>query len=441
MTRFRLAGLAVAASTISLAGAALGRPAQDAIRYSGEYGLVAELDTLGLEVRWLTEEEVPGFVRAWVAGESVAERSTDASLAHAAHLEVDAPVVTIEYGAKDGERFRTTIRREVVPAEIEPEAPDSVYMFGDVHGQFDRIVKHLTSAGLVDDELHWQGGNRSLVFLGDIFDRGNDVTRVLWLLYGLEAEAREAGGRVHVVLGNHEIMAMTGDLRYVAGKESLIALRHGLAYPEMFDPTRSVLGRWLASKPSLIRLDDMLLAHGGVSPSFLEYGIGEMYDSLRAFMAESLFVRWNDVEYLSRFGESTDLDSAGVMRRYEFFFAPESVLWYRDLVLTDTLGAHLDRVLDRYDSHVHIVAHTPVETIQERYDGKLIAVDLLDAASEMLLMVRNGDGWERFKIPLVGPPEPLGSSLPTTGGNEAGREGDSDPSSPAQVWGARTTNR
>jgi len=193
----------------------------------------------------------------------------------------------------------------------------------------------------------------------------------------------------------------------VSGKEAALGFRHRLTYSGLFDPRASVLGRWLASKPGLVRVDDLLLAHGGVSPTYLDYSIDAFQDSLQSFIAESLFVSWNDPALLERFAEATTLDSAAVSRRYEFFFGAESVLWYRGLVRSDTLGSYLDEVLERFDATVHVVAHTPVETIQERYEGRLIAVDLVDAASEMLLLVREPEGWGRFKISLDGRPRRL----------------------------------
>ena len=49
--------------------------------------------------------------------------------------------------------------------------------------------------------------------MGDQLDRGDDERAILALLYRLEQEAQAAGGAVHVLLGNHEIMNAQGDLR------------------------------------------------------------------------------------------------------------------------------------------------------------------------------------------------------------------------------------
>ncbi len=388
---------------------------QEGWHVEGEYGLYVAFADPGLEVRWLTDEERPGLVRAIVDGRVVAEQKTEPGTEHAARLRVRAPEITLEYGEAipDGAGgaaalHRTRIWMEPLPAEVDLTGHDSVFVFGDVHGEFDRVLWLLRLADLIDTELRWTGGGAAVAFLGDLFDRGEDVTRLLWFIHGLEREAQAAGGRVITLLGNHEAMVLTGDLRYLAPKEAMIADRHGMSYETMFDPERSILGRWIAAKPGLVRLDDLLLAHGGVSPAYLDYTLEEYQDTLATFIAEPLFTRWRDEAFLLEFARETRLDSAQIYRRYDFFFGSESVLWYRDLVLSDTLGGHLDAVLERFGARTHIVGHTPVRTIRESYGGKLIAADLLDPALEMLLLARRPEGgWDRFALPVDGNPRPL----------------------------------
>ncbi|WP_428274510.1 metallophosphoesterase [Candidatus Palauibacter sp.] len=383
---------------------------QEGWHVEGEYGLYVAFADPGLEVRWLTDDERPGLIRAIVEGQVVAEEKTDPGTAHAARLRVRAPEITLEYGAEppdgaggDAALHRTRIWTEPPPAQVDLTGHDSVFVFGDVHGEFDRVLWLLRLADLIDAELHWTGGGAAVAFLGDLFDRGEDVTRLLWFIHGLEREAEAAGGRVITLLGNHEAMVLTGDLRYLAPKEAMIADRHGMPYEAMFDPERSILGRWIAAKPGLVRLDDLLLAHGGVSPAYVDYSLQEYQDTLATFIAEPLFTRWRDEAFLLEFARETRLDSAQVYRRYDFFFGSESVLWYRDLVLSDTLGGHLDAVLERFGARTHVVGHTPVPTIRESYGGKLIAADLLDAATEMLRLIRRRDGgWNREVVRLDG---------------------------------------
>src|SRR4051812_2017211 len=83
------------------------------------------------------------------------------------------------------------------------------YIVGDVHGEYDKLVRLLKDARLVDDALNWSGRQAVLVFLGDFFDRGPDGVAVVDLVMRLQTEAREAGGRVDALLGNHEPLILS----------------------------------------------------------------------------------------------------------------------------------------------------------------------------------------------------------------------------------------
>ena len=105
----------------------------------------------------------------------------------------------------------------------------------------------LQNNGVIDKDFNWTFGNGHLVLTGDFVDRGEQVTEVLWLIYALEDKAKEAGGYVHYVLGNHEIMNMSGDLRYLNKKyvdnAALLNAHFVTLYGE-----NSELGRWLRTK-------------------------------------------------------------------------------------------------------------------------------------------------------------------------------------------------
>jgi hypothetical protein len=86
---------------------------------------------------------------------------------------------------------------------------------GDVHGDLPAFRSILKDAGLVNDAGAWTGGDAVLVQLGDLIDRGPSTRGVLDFVMALEKDAAKNGGSVVVLLGNHEVMNMTGDLRYV----------------------------------------------------------------------------------------------------------------------------------------------------------------------------------------------------------------------------------
>lgn len=80
-----------------------------------------------------------------------------------------------------------------------------VFVMGDVHGYYERVVDLLRENGLLNSQLRWTGGNSTLVFMGDFVDRGPDGIGAIDLVMRLEQEARAAGGEVLGLLGNHEI--------------------------------------------------------------------------------------------------------------------------------------------------------------------------------------------------------------------------------------------
>jgi hypothetical protein len=421
MVRVLVLAMALAAVGVGALGAARPLAAQTAI--DGEYGLRVT-DTNGvIGVGWLTEGSKVGVLRV-LAGDSVLlDVSTPAAGSHYTTFPRPHTDVELRYGAagEDPLYSTTLFLEEDRPRETgELSGIDSLFVVGDTHGEFDHLRQLLTNAGLIDADTHWTGGRRHVVFLGDLFDRGSDVTRTLWFLYRLEREARVAGGGAHVVLGNHETMIFTDDLRYVSAKEQLVARLHGVSYQEMFDIRTTVLGRWLAGRPGLMEVDGVLMAHGGVVPELRPHSVAAVNDSLRSFLAEDLFYRWSDSTMAltsdstlaeavrDQYDQVIVMDSAAIARRQALVFDENSILWYRGYVQSDTLGAALDRTLENFGADMHVVGHTPVPSVAVRYGGRLVAVDLLDPVTEMLLLTRAPDGERRaWRFRLEGPPEPL----------------------------------
>jgi hypothetical protein len=190
------------------------------------------------------------------------------------------------------------------------QAERRVVAVGDVHGAYDQFVSILRHAKLIDSSQRWTGGRATLVQTGDYTDRGAKVREVLDFLMALEESARRAGGQVITLLGNHEVLNILGDLRYVtpeiasafADKQSdsrrekawqdyerLAAARarvHAtlppvlrqtrdewmaahppgwLEYREALGP-RGRYGKWLRGKAIAATVDGTIFMHAGISP-------------------------------------------------------------------------------------------------------------------------------------------------------------------------------
>ncbi|KAI7730801.1 hypothetical protein M8C21_021400 [Ambrosia artemisiifolia] len=88
---------------------------------------------------------------------------------------------------------------------------------GDLHGDLAKARCALELAGVLSSDGRdiWTGQETVLVQLGDILDRGEDEIAILSLLRSLQIQAKEHGGAVFQVNGNHETMNVEGDFRYV----------------------------------------------------------------------------------------------------------------------------------------------------------------------------------------------------------------------------------
>ncbi|MBI4419945.1 MAG: metallophosphoesterase [Gemmatimonadetes bacterium] len=408
----RSRSLPAAAALLAAAGlsvAALGprAPTQDFPRFHGEFGLVVSDLGDSMAVHWITQEVDSGAFQASVGDRVVYQTRTGESRAHVAVFRRPrGQRLTLDYGgvrnATDRDTTVISLEQPARPRDV-IRGVDSVYVLSDVHGHFDAFIQLLARAGVIDGGLHWRAGRAHLVLVGDMFDRGSDATRVLWLIYQLEREARDAGGAVHLVLGNHEIMTFVGDRRYLAPKESLIAETYATCYACLYHLRTSLLGRWLATKPGMLQVNDLIFAHGGITPRYAEVGISAFNDALHRYMREPIFTQLlQDSAVVARFG------IALYERRFGFFFFPDSPFWFRGYVQSDTLAAQLDSVLSRFRASTHVIGHTPVRTITPRYAGKVVPVNVADFATQLVLFVYPKQGKRRaFRIDVSGYTEEL----------------------------------
>lgn len=260
---------------------------------------------------------------------------------------------------------------------------ERIVAVGDVHGDADQLVAVLKSASLIDDQGNWTGAKTHLVQNGDILDRGPDSRRAMDLLIRLEKQAAEAGGYVHSLIGNHEAMNISGDFRYTsAGEyeafrdESSEKLRdeefkkehpadrakwesqHPLGYFELrqqMGPS-GYYGRWIAGHDAVIKINDTLFLHGGISSKYASMKIKDINERVREELKNPTPVRLQG-------GITTD---------------QEGPLWYRGLAQGDeSLDPLVDKIRKNFGVDLIVIGHTYANAaITPRFQGKVILIDI-----------------------------------------------------------------
>jgi hypothetical protein len=249
---------------------------------------------------------------------------------------------------------------------------DTICIISDVHGEYSVYLSLLRAMGVIDKDLNWAYGSGHLVLLGDVFDRGLHVTEVLWHLFGLEKQALEAGGRVHLLLGNHELMVLSEDLRYINPKYAQVEILTETRYSDLFS-ANSVLGSWLRSKPVIISINDIVFAHGGISMALVNKGL--QFREVNKMFCENITGKIV-VETNSRNDQLFLIDDDGPV-------------WYRGYFTDPTFTeSRIDSILNFYEKKKIIVGHTPYRNIKSVFNNKVIGVDAgigLDLPGQVLL--------------------------------------------------------
>lgn len=274
-------------------------------------------------------------------------------------LQENAPAEQAKIAARDFSLDFVNLQALPKPQKkIHFKTDSKIAALSDIHGQYDVAVKLLQANGIIDTNNDWSWGDGHLVIAGDVFDRGDQVTEIIWLIHKLEKQATQAGGRVHFLLGNHELMVLTGDLRYVHQKYRYTMAVFGMPLDSLLSPN-TYLGAWLRSKPLAITINDMAFVHGGFSELLLEY-----LPDLEAINA-------NGRAFID--AKSKDFEENPLLNLVGGNMGP---VWYRGYFDEEvTKKQNAKRILKKLDVDHLVVGHTSHEAIISLFDHQIIGID------------------------------------------------------------------
>lgn len=262
------------------------------------------------------------------------------------------------------------------------EEPDSLFVLSDPHGDFNRVVGLLQRQQIIDTLLHWNWRANHLMIIGDVFDRGNDMTALIWLIYRLEREAEENGGKVHFLLGNHEEMVLRGSDRYMTDKYKDLARNLSISYNQLWSENNEP-GRWLRNRNIIMTIGKNVFVHGGLSPEIKRSGLSfdAMNEKIRANLGTSRNNNSNDWDNLLRGGKGP--------------------LWFRGAVSSDRKHSpvttkEMKQILNDYHVERMIVGHTIFDQITFLHDNRVIGVNMNDYNEKPALsglLIENNNYW------------------------------------------------
>jgi hypothetical protein len=287
--------------------------------------------------------------------------------------------------------------------------PQRIVAVGDLHGDYAAWIDIARAAGLIDSRGRWAGGKTVLVQLGDVTDRAPDSLKIIRHLQKLRSEASRAGGKVVVILGNHEAMNLLGDTRYTtAGEYAAFVDRESAARREAaFESNkitieaeyrrgapamtgsaihtawinatplgwvehriawgpRGELGRWATGNPAIAKIGGTLFVHGGISIEYSKLPLDRINRLVAAAMA-----RADDTPRSILTDPLGPLWYRGLVGR-----DPEAAAVRGTTVVPPTPDEEITAVLMEYGAQRIVVGHTPILSgITISGNGRLARVD------------------------------------------------------------------
>jgi hypothetical protein len=319
----------------------------------------------------------------------------------------------------------------------QPAATQRTVVIGDIHGDLEGLTGILQQAGITDASGRWVAGNTTVVQTGDMTDRGPGVRGVLDLLMGLEQQAKAAGGRLVVLLGNHELMNLAGDFRdvtpeiyatfadgrseerrrqaydayvklcdtraelftgtppkafqAVSREEWMAAHPPGaMEYRDAFGP-RGRYGRWLRGKSVLLQLGDVAFMHAGINPVNAPQRLDDINkqvsnelrtldDFRRRMTDQKLILPWFNLRDVVMAAQIDALNLGKLLQIDQWsLFAPEGPMWFRGFAMwSPEEGApQIKSLLERYKIARFVVGHTVTKTrrITPQFSNAVFLID------------------------------------------------------------------
>ncbi|MEW7278777.1 metallophosphoesterase [Aquimarina sp. 2201CG1-2-11] len=248
-------------------------------------------------------------------------------------------------------------------------SPNKIGFFSDVHGDYQYMITVLKNLKVIDSMGNWDFEDNHLVIVGDMVDRGTEVDKVLWAIVQLSEQAKKVGGMVHYLIGNHEQYILKGNFSRVNPK-NLYAIQQMMPFEKAYSK-QTYIGKWLRTRPVILKIGNTLIAHGGVSPQTAEkkYTVQQINQAMWDY--------WDEKSVEDDLKEII-LGKTGITQ-YRGYIRPNDEI-------KKATNKEVDQVLKTYNASRIIVGHTNVGAITPLFDGKVYDINAIETCPQALVL-------------------------------------------------------
>ena len=250
-----------------------------------------------------------------------------------------------------------------------------IFVLGDIHGDFSILKKALYKSKLINNSLKWIGGRAHLVQLGDLLDgrirlkssnSNNDIFAmeeftIFEFLNNLDIQARKQGGRVHYLIGNHELMNLIGRFDYVLDKHmSATGLK---IRKQLFQPGGYMASMMACHSYGILKINNWVFCHGGLLPHHVD----------------KRSITWINKLVKKVLSGSKTLENL-TQEEQNYLYGNDSFFWTRfysqNADRCSVLNRTLDLVNNTHNEGGMVVGHTPHNNITDVCRSKLYFADV-----------------------------------------------------------------
>lgn len=290
--------------------------------------------------------------------------------------------IIVKTGLKEMPVFKVNLRENYTIENDHYNISDRLIAISDIEGNLTGFYSFLLSNKVIDNNGNWIFGDGSLVLNGDFMDRGSQVTQLLWFIYHLENQANTNGGKVHFILGNHEMMNLYGnasdnDFKYIEVAKRISGKSNWSDAIQYLYSQNSELGKWLRSKNIVEKIGNIIFVHGGLNKYHIQqkYSIAELNSTARKYIGiypEKL----KNLSDRERLIVANSLNSPYWDRKLNYNWKIKLAYAMKGKFINATSQQELNDILQFYDAEKIIIGHSNISDITAKYNNKVILLDV-----------------------------------------------------------------